>query len=286
MLGNSDIPEAPFTPHAHRGEQSPCLFFLLNAKLELWVHRQGDQIRLPTSGDVAGGAGLEASFVLGSLGKFLCCTGLTDQPPAPGFETCDLREAMTCFDDALYSALARARMLQHWNGRSKFCGACGAALQLAESEISKTCGRCGEIYFPVIAPATITLIRKGDQLLLAHNRHFREGLYSIIAGFTEAGETLEACVRREILEEVGIRVRNVKYAGDQAWPFPHSHMIGFTAEYESGDINPDGHEITEARWFSVDDLPELPSSLSISRKLIDRFLAEVAGRKGGEGPKS
>lgn len=279
MLGNSDIQDESLIVHAHCDEQTPRLLLLFNAKLELWVHRRGDQMWLPTSDDVPEEADLDAPIVLGALGDYLCCTQRVDKTPAPDLETCDMREAMTCFSDALYSVFSRARMLQHWDSRSRFCGACGAELHLGGDEISKTCSACGEIYFPVIAPATITLIRKEDQILLARNRNFRKGLYSIIAGFTEAGETLEACVRREILEEVGIRVRNITYAGNQAWPFPHSHMIGFTAEYDSGEITPDGHEITEAGWFSVDDMPEVPSALSISGKLIERFLADVrAGR--------
>ncbi|MEQ8196475.1 MAG: NAD(+) diphosphatase, partial [Clostridiaceae bacterium] len=118
----------------------------------------------------------------------------------------------------------------------------------------------------------IVSVIKGDEILLAHNAQFREGLYSVLSGFVEAGETFEECVKREVMEEVGIKVKNIKYFGNQPWPFPNSVMIGFTAEYESGEIKADGVEISDAGWFKKGNLPLIPDNLTIARKLIDDFL--------------
>jgi NAD+ diphosphatase len=141
-----------------------------------------------------------------------------------------------------------------------------------EGERAKRCPECGFISYPVICPAVITAIIKDRKILLAHNRSFKGNMYSLIAGFVEAGETLEECVKREIMEEVGLQVKNVKYLGSQPWPFPNSLMIGFTAEYESGEIAVDGVEISDAKWFDIDNLPELPSEISIARKIINWYI--------------
>ena len=112
---------------------------------------------------------------------------------------------------------------------------------------------------------------KEDKILLAHNRNFTSGVYSLIAGFVESGETLEQAVAREILEETGIRVKNIRYYSSQPWPFPNSLMLGFIAEYDSGELNPDGLELESAGWYTVDDLPLLPEHGSIARKIIEDF---------------
>jgi NAD+ diphosphatase len=134
-----------------------------------------------------------------------------------------------------------------------------------------------------LAPAVIVLVRKGDQALLAAGRGFRGGMYSALAGFVEAGENLEEAVHREVEEEVGIRLRDVRYVGSQPWPFPHSLMVGFRAEWEGGDIRPDGTEILDAAWWSVDDLPPIPPAMSIARTLIDQWVADVSGPDGAPG---
>jgi NAD+ diphosphatase len=137
------------------------------------------------------------------------------------------------------------------------------------------CPRCGLTQYPRIAPAVIVLVRRGEQALLARNGRFPVPFFSTLAGFTEIGETLEETIHREIYEEVGIKVRDAKYRGSQPWPFPHSLMVGFTAEYESGDIKVDGEEIAEARFFSAHDLPLIPPKISIARRLIDGWLDEM-----------
>lgn len=190
----------------------------------------------------------------------------------------ELRQALGIADANLVSALCRARTLTHWLRRCRYCGNCGSPTSPSDDKPARLCAACGELYFPVIAPATITAVTRGDSVLLAANRNFRPGLYSIIAGFVEAGESLEECVRREIREEVGIEVTNIRYADSQPWPFPNSLMVGFTAEYASGDIRPDGLEIIDAAWFHIDKLPQLPSPVSISRRLIDGAIGEIRKR--------
>ncbi|MDR0494992.1 MAG: NAD(+) diphosphatase [Treponema sp.] len=170
--------------------------------------------------------------------------------------------------------LMRAYHISLWRGESRFCGSCGSEnSDAANGEFARLCPRCGRMEFPRISPAVITLITNDrDEALLAHNRKFAPGLYSLIAGFNEAGENLESTVAREIREETGIEVKDIQYIRSQPWPFPNSLMAGFTASYASGTIKPDGDEIEEARWFTRDNLPLLPGRASISRYLIELWL--------------
>ncbi len=169
-------------------------------------------------------------------------------------------------------AFSRARELLFWRQHHRFCGACGAETVLSEREVAAVCRQCGALFFPQIAPAVIVAIHHGDRLLLAHNRNFKEGLYSLIAGFVEAGENLEMAVQREIREEIGIDVDEIHYFGSQSWPFPNSLMFGFSARYAGGVLRPDGVEITDAQFFRAGEFPTLPPPGSISRELIDDFL--------------
>jgi NAD+ diphosphatase len=139
-------------------------------------------------------------------------------------------------------------------------------------ERAKTCPACGLNSYPRLSPAVIVAVVKDDKLLLATSPRFRSSFWSVLAGFVEPGETLEDCVVREVEEEVGITVRNVRYFGSQPWPFPDSLMLGFTAEYAKGEIKTDGMEIVEADWFGADNLPNVPPSVSIARRLIDWFV--------------
>ncbi len=143
---------------------------------------------------------------------------------------------------------------------------------LKMTERAKRCPQCGFLYFPRLAPAIIVLIERGDQLLMARSHRFAPGVYSVLAGFVEPGESLEEAVVREVKEEVGISIKDIRYFGSQPWPFPHSLMVGFTATYAGGDISVDPTELEDAGWFTVDSIPPLPGKLSIARKLIDRFI--------------
>lgn len=190
------------------------------------------------------------------------------------FELIGLRE-VTSYVDAkgIFQLAGTANQLIHWNRMNQFCGNCGNKTIRKTEVRAKECPNCGNIIYPRISPATITAITKGNEILLAHNRSFKRKFYSLVAGFVEAGETLEQCVRREIMEEVGIKVKNIRYLNSQPWPFPDSLMMAFTAEYDSGEIAVDNEEIDEASWFSPDQLPEIPNEDSIAGKIIRHFAA-------------
>jgi NAD+ diphosphatase len=189
-----------------------------------------------------------------------------------GLEFLGLRALHGVMDEGLRTLAGGGFQLLHWRRTHRFCGACGTENQDKPGERALACPNCGQLAFPRIDPAVIVGIRRDDRLLLAHNRRFRGNMHSIIAGFVEVGETLEQSVAREIREEVGIEVRNIRYFGSQSWPFPSTIMLGFTAEHASGELTPDGDEILTADWFERDRLPEIPGHGSISRRIIDAFV--------------
>ena len=169
--------------------------------------------------------------------------------------------------------LLRAFHIAQWRGESRFCGSCGAKNVDSREELARLCPACGRLDYPRIAPAIIVIITNDtDQILLAHNKKFSAGIYSLIAGFNEAGESLEATVRREVREEVNIEIRDITYIVSQPWPFPNSLMLAFSARHARGEIKPDGVEIDDARWWNRDALPHLPGNASVSRWLINRWL--------------
>lgn len=171
-----------------------------------------------------------------------------------------------------------AFQLMNWKRSNRFCGRCGVPTRESESERAMKCPGCGHLVFPTLSPAVIVAVEKEGRLLMGSNANFPAGRYSVLAGFVEPGETLEEAVAREIYEESGVCVKNVRYFGSQPWPFPNSLMLGFRAEWESGEPTPDGEELTDVRWFSPDALPDIPSSVSISRQLIDDWLKRSASR--------
>jgi NAD+ diphosphatase len=197
-----------------------------------------------------------------------------------GMELRGLRALWSVLDEAAWKLAGRAVQIVAWDRDHRFCGRCGSKTVRSEkpAELSRRCPNCGLHHFPRLSPAVITLISDGGRMLLARSPHFAPGVYSTIAGFVEPGESLEETVVREIREEVGVEVRNVRYFGSQPWPFPNSLMIGFTAEYAGGEIRIDPGEIEDARWFTAEDLPRLPAPLSIARRLIDDFLGRPLPR--------
>ncbi len=192
-----------------------------------------------------------------------------------GWSMLGLRGLVGAFTEETFAVAGRASHVLDWLTTSRFCGRCGAATERIAAERCMRCPACSLTLYPRIAPAVIVLVRMGDRALLARNAKFPAPFYSTIAGFSDIGETLEETVRREILEEVGLRVGALQYFGSQPWPFPNSLMIGFTAEWESGDIKVDGDEIADAAWFSPTELPLVPPSISIARRMIDAWIREV-----------
>ena len=183
-----------------------------------------------------------------------------------------LRQIYGCLDEDLFWIAARAVQIVDWDRTHQFCGRCGIELRMKTTERAKECPQCGLLHFPRLAPAIIVLVERDNKLLLARSRHFPSDMYSVIAGFVEPGESLEEAVVREVNEEVGVDVKDIRYFGSQPWPFPHSLMIGFTAAYTGGEIFLDDEEIEDAGWFTADNLPRIPDKISIARKLIDWFL--------------
>ena len=172
-----------------------------------------------------------------------------------------------------YWALNRAYHLLAWDEASRFCGRCGRPTVRSEKEIARRCDHCRESVYPRLSPAVIMAVVREGKLLLAHNRSHRGGMYSVLAGFVEPGETLEQAVSREVYEEAGITVRNVRYFASQPWPFPDSLMVAFTAEYAGGKVREDGREIETLGWFEANNLPEvIPDRLSVARRLIEWFV--------------
>ncbi len=195
-----------------------------------------------------------------------------DPPEGLVFE--NLRSVFSLLPEEHLWIANRAIQVVEWDRDHQFCGRCRAATEDQPGERSKKCPRCGLSAYPRLSPAVIVLVEHGDEILLARSPHFLPGVYSTLAGFVEPGETLEETVAREIEEEVGVQVCEVRYFGSQPWPFPNSLMIGFRARYAGGELAPDPDEIEDARWFRVDALPKLPSRISIARSMIETFLAE------------
>jgi len=208
------------------------------------------------------------------------CYSAEVSPDTVAPEGMSFREMMSLYgvlDEDIFLLAGKAIQIMNWDQTHQYCGRCGHKTQTLQDERAKKCPVCGFMSYPRISPAVITAVLKDDKILLTHYAAFRGNMHTIIAGFVEPGETLEECVKREILEEVGIQVRNIKYFRSQPWPFPNSLMIGFTAEYESGEISVDEKEVSEAGWYDVNSLPELPPKMSIAREIIDWFIQSNSG---------
>jgi NAD+ diphosphatase len=190
---------------------------------------------------------------------------------------CGLRGLFFRLDEPVFWLAAHAVQIVAWDRDHQICGRCGTVTQNHAEERSKQCPSCGLTHYPRLAPAVIVLVERGDEVLLGRSAHFPGAMYSTLAGFVEPGESLEQTVAREIAEEVGVAVDNLRYFGSQPWPFPNSLMIGFRADYAGGDVTIDRHELEDAAWFHVDDLPQLPSEISIARALIDAWIGERRG---------
>ncbi|MDO9509150.1 MAG: NAD(+) diphosphatase [Thermovirgaceae bacterium] len=198
--------------------------------------------------------------------------------PPEGMEFVSLRDIWGLLGERAFFEAGRAFQLMEWSRQNKFCGQCSALMRESSSETALVCQDCKMTSYPPVSPAIIVAIEKGASLLLARSPHFPKGRYSVLAGFVEPGETLEETVEREVIEEVSIRVKKIKYFGSQPWPFPHSLMVGFTAEWESGEIAVDGKEIEDAGWYEPDSFPDMPPGISISRRLIEDFLLRKGRR--------
>ena len=232
--------------------------------------------RLPKASELTGKLSPETTMMLAGQIDGAECWGAhlpNEFTPPDGMELSESRLAFVNPNPDMTYAIARCRTFVNWRNAHRFCGACGAATAFADSDLAIVCPSCGMMYYPQIAPAVITMITRnsGKEVLLAHNKRFSTPSFSLIAGFVEAGESLEQAVAREILEETGITVCNIKYIRSQPWPFPNSLMLGFQAEYDSGDVSPMDGELDQIGWYSRENMPMLPNQGSIARRMIEDY---------------
>jgi NAD+ diphosphatase len=219
--------------------------------------------------NIARGPQPEEGEFLGTLDGTLCwAVEVSD-----AFGCLDLRQLWGTVDDEIWAVASRAVQLVDWARTHRYCGSCGTPTERSPGERARRCPACGLLAFPRIAPAVIVLIERDDgRVLLARNVNFPGSMFSCLAGFVEPGENLEQAVAREVREEVGIEIRDLEYFGSQPWPFPHSLMVGYRAQYGGGEIVCEEAEIAEAAWFAADNLPNIPPAMSIARRLIDDWV--------------
>lgn len=190
------------------------------------------------------------------------------------YEMCGLRQSYYKLSEEEYLKAGKCHELLYWDQSTKYCGVCGGLMKF-HTDISKRCEHCGKEVWPQLATAVIVLVRKGDEVLLVHANNFRTDFYGLVAGFVETGETLEEAVHREVMEETGLHIKNLKYFASQPWPYPCGLMVGFTADYDGGKIHLQRSELSKGAWFDKDHLPHIPEKLSIARHLIDDWLEHI-----------
>jgi len=235
--------------------------------------------RLPRVADLRASLDEGEPLVLGGSLDGRKCWGLSAGAALlapPGFAFVECRGVFVQNEDGLANAVSRCRELAEWRQRHRFCGRCCHRLEFSDSDLAAKCQECGALYYPQIAPAVIVAILRGNELLLANNRRFAERTYSLIAGFVEAGESMEDAVHREVFEETNLRVKNLRYLYSQPWPFPNSLMLGMIAEYDSGKPVPNDGELTDIQWFPLDRLPKIPAPGSIAHRIITELAKKTS----------
>lgn len=249
-----------------------CLFAFHEGRIAL--REENGQLRVPQTfdgiptEDVAGVIHLEDNNVATSLYN-------EEQLASHGLALYDIRASRLQIPEDEFSALCRAKQILFWHNNTLYCPTCGEATHRSDF-IEKKCPKCGHLSYPPLAPAIIVRVEKGkDEILMVRAKNFRSDHYGLVAGFLEPGESLEECVERELMEETSIRVKNIKYQGSQPWPFPCGVMIGFSAEYLSGEVHKQESELVDAQFFHRNALPKLPDGMSIARQLIDAWIKNV-----------
>jgi NAD+ diphosphatase len=259
---------------------------------EYWFIFQGDRLLMPKANGATSllaalqissiQAKLQRQFALGELknNHVFCAELMIDHPLPNDLDSVPFRQALDLLGSDWYNMATKAYSIIHWDKYHQFCGYCSQPTEHKVGTFERVCTACSHIYYPRISPSVIVLISKGDQILMARSPHFSPGAYGLIAGFVEAGESLEDALHREVKEEVNITIKNVRYFGSQAWPFPDSLMVAFTADYDAGEMIIDHREIESAGWYRHDNLPGRPSSrASLSTKLIEHFLEKHSANK-------
>ncbi len=217
------------------------------------------------------------SHYLGTLDEQHCFAVffLGDEPSFPGYDWQDLRSQLGLLSEEAFQLAGRALQITRWYRDHQFCGACGSKTRESNSDRALVCGQCDQRFYPRISPCVIGLVTRGDECLLARGSRIPEGLFSTLAGFIEPGESAEQALIREVKEEVGIDIKNLRYFDSQPWPFPGQLMLGFHAEYDGGELVLEEEEILEAGWFHKENLPHTPPVGTIAGRLIQAFKEEV-----------
>lgn len=216
------------------------------------------------------------------LGECACRAVRIDAPVAGDdrYVMTGLRASFDLLSREMYRQAGKGEEILYWDANTRFCGVCGAPMKL-HTDISKRCVNCGKEVWPQLATAIIVLVRRGDRILLVHAHNFKGRFYGLVAGFVETGETLEECVRRELMEETGIKVKDIRYFGSQPWPYPCGLMVGFYADYAEGELRLQRSEIACGGWFDRAHLPDIPGKVSMARMLIDAWLEGRLGEACG-----
>jgi NAD+ diphosphatase len=276
-----------------RSTPENCLWILLQEN-ETYVVMDDGRARLPTAEDLGTFAahdpihqiaivGEGSSPATETAGRPVLASTVEAAPSAREgitLERIGYRKLYGIIDDEILALIGRATQIADWESTSCYCGRCGTLTRPNEAESVRTCPACGDAHYPRISPAMIVGVVRDGRLLLASAPRFRGTFYSILAGFVEPGETPEECIHREVWEEVRVRVKNIRYFGSQSWPFPRSLMLGFTAEYESGEITVDRQELLDAGWFAPAEMPPVPTEISISGRII-RWFRDTHGSRPG-----
>ena len=261
----------------------PGLVFWLPFQKDKLLVEQREQGVALIQRDEEGMAALQpqAIMYIGTLDAVPClaCEVSPEITLPPGWRALNLRELFGQIDDVAYGMTGFASQLLYWQRNSHYCPVCGSPMGELTESWGRHCTHCNYMGYPPVIPAILVLVHNGEHVLLAHKPGWGKR-YSIIAGFVEPGESLEQCVQREVQEEVSVNVTDITYIGSQSWPFPQQLMVGFTARYVGGEVRPDYQELDDAKWFRYDALPELPPRLSLSRQIINGWVASQQSKEG------
>ena len=257
-----------------------AFYFVCMGEEMLAISEQG--IPRPVTADEFRWVDLEVDYkhYLGRWEDRACYALAARGKPPEGFAKVGLRAWLGRVEPDLFSLAGRAKQIVEWHRDHRFCSRCGARNEDHATDRAKHCPSCGLTTYPRLSPSIIVLVRKGETMLLARNAAWPTTMYSTLAGFVEPGESIEQTVHREVAEEVGLEVDNLRYFGSQSWPFPNSLMLGFHADYAGGEMSFRDGEIADARWFHYSQLPNVPGGTAISRWLIDAFIDEMKAQGG------
>lgn len=242
---------------------------------KLLLHRKGERYTTCVGDEKALPVHIEQPHLFTNNAEQACYVASSTTAILPeGYEWVDLRASYHLLPPDIYQQAGKASELLYFDTHHQHCGCCGEPMQW-HSPISKRCTNCGQEIWPQLNTAIIVLVHRGDEALLVKSRNFKRNFYGLVAGFVETGESLEECVCREVREETGLDITNIRYFGSQPWPYPMGLMVGFHADYSAGDIILADGELCDAAFFRRDNLPNIPEKLSMARMLIDSWLDET-----------